>query len=100
MNVSIFSNTILTHIMNDSISDDPLIIHNADEMKQIIKASENLMEDAGFDLHLNQIHYDSTSSSLLSGIFSGILSSTTLIIILMIIGGIFIYKINLWASEP
>lgn len=97
LNTSIFSNEILTQIISDSITFDPLVIHNANEMQQIIQSSQNVMEEAGQSLHLKKIHYDTASSSLFSGIFSGTLSSTTFTILIIVIGALVMHKINLWS---
>lgn len=68
-----------------------IIIHDQTELQNIIDTSNQLVERTGKEFKLQQIHYDSNSTSIFSGLLSGILSSTTLLIIL---GGIILLTLR------
>lgn len=97
LNLSAFNETILNRIKSKPLPGDLAIIHNPDELNEIIEKSNELVAMAGSELKIDEIHYESTSSSLFSGAFSGFISSMT---IFLTIGGIFaalFYKANLFS---
>lgn len=97
LNLAIFNSTILEKIWDQPTSNELTIIHNADELNHLIKKSNELYAMASDDLKIDEIHYDSTSNSLFSGAFSGLVSS---LVVFITIGGILLgifYKANLFS---
>lgn len=72
-----------------------IIIHDQSELQNIIDSSKHLVEQTSREFKLQQIHYESSSTSLFSGILSGILSSSSLLLIAALIALLFLRKCNL-----
>lgn len=74
---------------------EPLVIHDTTELEAIIGQSRKLTEEANREIKLQQIHYDSTTFSLFSGILSGLLSSCSMMTIIAVICLLILYKCDL-----
>lgn len=97
-NYSRFSQDFMANLQNATTSNpEPIIIHDATELQNIISSSKKLVEQAKHEIKLKEIHYDSTTNSLFTGIFSGILSSSTLFLITAMAITLILCKCNLFS---
>lgn len=70
-----FSEQVLDELRSsDKMSTETSVIRNSDELQQIMDPTRELVSNANQELKMREIHYDSQSYSL----FSGMLSSITI----------------------
>lgn len=88
-----FTNDVLEKLKtsSDYIS-STAIIQNPEQLHKIMEQTELLVKNARQEIKLDEIHYDSATTSW----FSGIISASTIFGIILTVGGAIFYKCNMF----